>query len=148
MEDSYFRGSEDGCIDTRVGNMLIRSTVAAECKRNLRLWQSVTPGPRVESVSSYQPRDAHFFMRSGQTTARSIAVHSSNGARLVAYDCDTQCLFHAEDISGTAVVPAAPGAFTPLAPGVGRVSAGTTSGWRCRRTPRSAGGRRWPRSSP
>ncbi|NMO15096.1 fibronectin type III domain-containing protein [Pyxidicoccus fallax] len=101
VEGSYFRGSEDGCIDTKVRNMLIRDTVAAECKRNFRLWQSVTPGPRVESVTSYQPRDAHFFMRSGSTTARDITVRSSNAAKLVAYDCDTQCLFNVEGVSGT-----------------------------------------------
>jgi hypothetical protein len=101
VEDSYFRGSEDGCIDTKVRNMLIRTTVAAECKRNYRLWNSATPGPRVESVTSYQPRDGHFFMRSGETTARDIAVYSSNAARLVAYDCDTQCLFNVEGLRGT-----------------------------------------------
>ncbi|MCP3140068.1 fibronectin type III domain-containing protein [Pyxidicoccus xibeiensis] len=101
VEDSYFRGSEDGCIDTKVRNMLIRNTVAAECKRNYRLWNSATPGPRVESVTSYQPRDAHFFMRSGVTTAVGIAVHSSNAARLVAYDCDTQCTFNVQGVSGT-----------------------------------------------
>lgn len=101
VEDSYFRGSEDGCIDTKVKNMLIRNTVAAECKRNYRLWQSVTPGPRVESVSSYQPRGGHFFMRSGTTTAKDIAVYSSNAATLVSYDCDTTCPFNVEGIRGT-----------------------------------------------
>jgi hypothetical protein len=101
VEHSYFRGSQDGCIDTKSRNMLIRDTIAADCKRNFRLWQSVTPGPRVESVTSYQPRDAHFFMRSGSTTAVDIAVHSSNAAKLVAYDCDTQCLFNVQGMSGT-----------------------------------------------
>ncbi|RKH45809.1 fibronectin type III domain-containing protein [Corallococcus sicarius] len=101
LEDSYFRGSEDGCVDTKVRNMLIRNTVAAECKRNFRLWQSVTPGPRVENVTSYQPRDGHFFMRSGATTAKNIGVYSSNAAKLVAYDCDTACTFNVEGIRGT-----------------------------------------------
>ena len=101
VEDSYFRGSEDGCIDTKVRNMLIRNTIAAECKRNYRLWNSATPGPRVESVTSYQPRGAHFFMRSGVTTATNIAVHSSNSASLVSYDCDTQCTFNVNGLSGT-----------------------------------------------
>lgn len=101
VENSYFRGSQDGCIDTKVRNMLIRNTIAAECKRNFRLWQSVTPGPRVESVSSYQPRDGHFFMRSGSTTARDVSVYSSNSAKLVSYDCDTTCVFNVEGIRGT-----------------------------------------------
>ncbi|MCY1034581.1 fibronectin type III domain-containing protein [Corallococcus sp. BB11-1] len=102
LEDSYFRGSQDGCVDTKVRNMLIRDTVAAECKRNFRLWQSVTPGPRVEGVSSYQPRDGHFFMHSGATTAKDVAVYSSNAAKLVAYDCDSPgCTFNAEGLRGT-----------------------------------------------
>ncbi|MFP2908333.1 fibronectin type III domain-containing protein [Pyxidicoccus sp. 3LFB2] len=101
VENSYFRGSEDGCIDTKSKNMLIRDTVAAECKRNFRLWQSVMPGPRVESVTSYQPRGAHFFMRSGATTAVDIAVHSSNTASLVSYDCDTTCTFNVQGLRGT-----------------------------------------------
>ncbi|NPC46775.1 fibronectin type III domain-containing protein [Corallococcus sp. AB032C] len=103
LEDSYFRGNEDGCVDTKVRNMLIRNTVAAECKRNFRLWQSVSPGPRVENVSSYQPRDGHFFMHSGTTTAKDIAVYSSNGAKLVAYDCSSSspCTFNAQGIRGT-----------------------------------------------
>ncbi|WP_426750383.1 fibronectin type III domain-containing protein [Myxococcus sp. Y35] len=101
VEDSYFRGSQDGCIDTKVRNMLIRDTVAAECKRNFRLWNSVTPGPRVASVSSYQPRDAHFFMRSGTSTSTDVAVYSSNASRLVAYDCSTTCVFNVNGIQGT-----------------------------------------------
>jgi hypothetical protein len=103
LEDSYFRGSQDGCVDTKVRNMLIRNTVAVDCKRNFRLWQSVTPGPRVENVSSYQPRDGHFFMRSGTTTAKNIAVYSSNAAKLVAYDCDSSspCTFNVEGVQGT-----------------------------------------------
>ena len=40
-------------------------------------------------------------MRSGVTTATSIAVHSSNAASLVAYDCDTQCTFNVNGLSGT-----------------------------------------------
>ncbi len=101
VEDSYFRGAQDGCIDTKVRNMLIRDTVAADCKRNFRLWNSATPGPRVESVSSYQPRDAHFFMRSGTSTSTDVAVYSSNAARLVAYDCDLTCVFNVAGLQGT-----------------------------------------------
>jgi hypothetical protein len=40
-------------------------------------------------------------MRSGTTTAKDIAVYSSNAARLVAYDCDTTCPFNVEGIRGT-----------------------------------------------
>ena len=105
VEDSYFRGSQDGCVDTKARNMLIRNTVAVGCKRNFRLWQYATPGPRVEGVSSYQPSDAHFFMHSGQTTARDIAVRSSNSAKLVAYDCSGTCTFDVDGMKGTLADP-------------------------------------------
>ncbi|WP_234071595.1 hypothetical protein [Myxococcus stipitatus] len=79
----------------------MRDTVAAGCKRNFRLWQSVTPGPRVEAVLSYQPSDAHFFMHQGTTTAVDVSVHSSNAAKLVAYDCGTPCVFNVTGLHGT-----------------------------------------------
>lgn len=103
VEQSYFRGSQDGCIDTKAQNMLIRDTVAAECKRNYRVWQYISPGPRVENVASYQPTNAHFFIKGGDTTAVDITVHSDNAASLVAYDCTstTPCNFNVDGIDGT-----------------------------------------------
>lgn len=103
VENSYFRGCQDGCIDTKTQNMVIRDTVAVDCKRNYRLWQYASPGPRVENVTSYQPRDAHFFIKGGDTTAVNIAIHSDNASELVAYDCTstTPCRFNVEGITGT-----------------------------------------------
>lgn len=103
VENSYFRGSQDGCIDTKSKNMLIRNTTAVGCKRNYRLWQYISPGPRVENVKSYQPRNAHFFIKGGNTTTTNIAVYSDNAASLVAYDCTstTPCKVTVAGITGT-----------------------------------------------
>jgi len=86
VRDSYFRGSQDGCIDTKANNMVISDTVAVGCKRNFRLWQRAAVGPRCVRCTSYAPKDAHVFASGGVAQVTTLTTYSNDGADLFVRD--------------------------------------------------------------
>lgn len=85
VTDSYLRGHQDGCIDTKAADFVIDGTIAAECKRSYRFWQNHYPnGAKCQRCISYDPTgDAHFSLHHNSNISEEVVIYSKNDAALV-----------------------------------------------------------------